>query len=893
MSGEIVVSTSAELLSALSSAQGGETIRLAPGDYGDLYLGSKSGFNVNFSTPVKITSADPANPAVFSGLTMQNASNIHFESVTFDYDYAAGDPNWVSPFYVGACQSVSFNKITFDGDLAQGTGTVADGYGNGRGLEIKQCSDVTVSESTFYNWTRGMLVTGSDNVKVAGNEMHSIRSDGMNFAEVTNVVVENNHLHDFKHSPDSGDHMDMIQFWTSGTDSPSQNIIIRGNVLDLGTGDWTQSIFMGNEAVDRGAGSEMYYQNVTIENNTIYNGHTHGITLGETNGLTIGQNTLVAVEASNPLSGSVAVPVINVNASSTNVKITGNVTGAINGHEGQTDWNLTGNVFIQNDNPAQPGYYANVFLSSTTEPEGGAHHYVIRPGGMIDTLGAGSEMIQPENTPDAHFHVYSLPDSPGTVVFDASATLQSIDPALMQGARFIWNFGDGTEAEGMQVQHSFADPGTQNVTLTLVTQSGWAVSTHSTQVSSGNLVVWDSQTGQFVSGEAMATAPTGGTGFKMSGDGLQHTVSNSLIQDFFGTDEFDISFNLTSDGGSSASGEIFRVHPALIVRVNDDGSLRVTMYTDTGMSASLQTSSINLLDQKPHDIRITFDGETDSLQIWIDGEVNAQRAITGDVPAGNRNLTFGEPWGGQTFDGEINNFSIKVEQPDYEVYTGDASKVPSVSSPVGQIDYGFTEYSIPKIDQYRLDSAAFNNNMLKDDASIVTKEGESAIALDGNTDFVKIGRLEEFETTDRLGIQMEFASTDGVVWGTEKLYAWAGGYVVAKLTQDDGLRITINGADGTPQVFYLNDIGIVDTDRHNLTILVDDVEDRLQVLVDGELLLDETDTDFELSGGKDWKLGGTLRNNENFDGEIYSFALDTEFEFVEPITVGSTDSMLV
>ena len=55
---------------------------------------------------------------------------------------------------------------------------------------------------------------------------------------------------------------------------------------------WTQSIFMRNEVVDQGlAGANMYYQNVLIENNIIYNAHTHGITVGETIGLTIDHNT--------------------------------------------------------------------------------------------------------------------------------------------------------------------------------------------------------------------------------------------------------------------------------------------------------------------------------------------------------------------------------------------------------------------------------------------------------------------------------------------------------------------------------------------------------------------------------------------------------------------------
>ena len=96
----------------------------------------------------------------------------------------------------------------------------------------------------------------------------------MTFSNIDGVLIENNYIHDFRGSPGSGDHCDMIQFWTAGTTSPSTNITIRANVLDIGNGTATQSIFMRNEMVDTGqAGTEMYYKNVVIEDNTITNAH--------------------------------------------------------------------------------------------------------------------------------------------------------------------------------------------------------------------------------------------------------------------------------------------------------------------------------------------------------------------------------------------------------------------------------------------------------------------------------------------------------------------------------------------------------------------------------------------------------------------------------------------
>ncbi|MFN3938894.1 MAG: right-handed parallel beta-helix repeat-containing protein, partial [Gemmobacter sp.] len=187
----------------------------------------------------------------------------------------------------------------------------------------------------------------------------------MNFADVQGVLIENNYIHDFRLSPLSGDHPDMIQFWTTGTTEASTDIIIRNNTLDIGDGNWTQSIFMRNELVDTGkAGAEMFYRNVLIENNTIYNSHLHGITVGETKGLIIRDNSVLHVPDTSIASGGTApvnVPTIRVSARSESVTITDNVTAAITGGSGQASWTIKNNAFVQSTNPFGVGFYGDVF----------------------------------------------------------------------------------------------------------------------------------------------------------------------------------------------------------------------------------------------------------------------------------------------------------------------------------------------------------------------------------------------------------------------------------------------------------------------------------------------------------------------------------------------------
>ena len=109
-----------------------------------------------------------------------------------------------------------------------------------------------------------------------------MRSDGMNFAHVRTCLIEDNYLHDFAVQGVRGSCRHDPVLDERGL-RPSTDVIIRGNTLDVGDGDETQSIFMRNDMVDRGfAGEEMFYRNLLIEENVILNNHAHGITVGET-----------------------------------------------------------------------------------------------------------------------------------------------------------------------------------------------------------------------------------------------------------------------------------------------------------------------------------------------------------------------------------------------------------------------------------------------------------------------------------------------------------------------------------------------------------------------------------------------------------------------------------
>ena len=67
---EFIVANATELYDALSSAEGGDRIVLAGGDYGSLDFRG-----VTFSSDVTIVSADPDDPAIVRELYVRDASS--------------------------------------------------------------------------------------------------------------------------------------------------------------------------------------------------------------------------------------------------------------------------------------------------------------------------------------------------------------------------------------------------------------------------------------------------------------------------------------------------------------------------------------------------------------------------------------------------------------------------------------------------------------------------------------------------------------------------------------------------------------------------------------------------------------------------------------------------
>ncbi|MGR3371545.1 MAG: LamG-like jellyroll fold domain-containing protein [Pseudooceanicola nanhaiensis] len=831
----ITVNSITALHDALATATGGETILLEGGEYGGLGLSFRNDYPVDFPSNITIASADPENPAVFDVLRLDGVSNLTFDGIKFDYTYTDGDPTWERPFTVLNSTNVTIVNSVLDGDVA------GHGYATGVGLFVDRTSGFTLSDSELEGFHRGLLITNSSDVAITGNDVHSIRSDGFDFAQIAGVLIENNYLHDFAAVPGSGDHRDMIQFWTNGTTEPSSDIVIRGNRLDIGDGDYTQSIFMRNDQVDQGlAGEELYYQNVLIEENVITNGHTAGIILGAANGATIRNNTVLHSDG-NPetdLSGTVSMPKISVNGASHNVVIDQNIAAAISGWTGQDDWTLSNNAIVQDSDPSAPGYYGDIFIASSMQPDGEIFSPIVLPGSILDLLGAGATVTQTQldSSTQAGFHVSGSLDNAAVRVFDAGVAMDVA--SLPEGTTFTWHFGEET-VSGPRVSHAFPEGGFYPVTLEVALPDNTTLSRSILVGIEGPAVLRQTEDGFAALGYGSAHAFEDGAVeagvMTLGAAGLTAAIGNAHVREIFEADDIEIGMNLTATG-SYSGGEILRIHGSLVVGANGDGEITVSATLEDGSSLNIVTSGAGLTDMASHDVILKI--EDSIFSVIVDGTEVGSKAMSAALKASGYNLDFGNAWGKSNFDGELRGFSIDVDTADYAA----AAEADPEPAPVFQENLLETVY------------------MLDEQSSVQLGDWGTQASLD-RLDMVGLLRSEAFEVS--FDLDSDVANSGGEIF---RLH----GSLLATTTPHGDLLIVAESEDGSRVSLRSSGTPFADAGAHHVALRYE--QGQLYLVVDDTIMDSTAFSGLEARGGRDLVFGNPW-GGANFDGTLSNFTI--------------------
>jgi PKD repeat protein len=831
---------------------------------------------------------------------MRDGGNLTFTNIVFDYEAPISAAVWAKPFLFENSSGITIRDSIFVGDTAQGVSEIEDGHSTGIGLVIRDSENILVENNELSGFHRGMTFGSSENVIVRENDISDIRSDGINFAEVNNVLVEDNYIHNFEKAEGSGDHSDMIQFWTNGTETPSSNITIRGNHLDVGEGDATQSIFMRNDLVDRGlAGEEMFYQNILIEDNVIINGHAHGITVGETNGLTIRNNSVLHKDgkAVDGVDATSEIPRINLAETSTNVTVTNNATSTISGISTASDWTVKFNAFVQDQSPLDPGYYEDVFIASTLTSDSPDDSFIALPGGMLDKLSAGANITLNGSEAGglkAHFHATNESGSDWT--FDARDMLQGAGD-FPEGTVFEWALSDGTRSEGAVLEHQFTTPGIYNVSLTTRQPDGTTDTQNATvKIESPDVLSFTAADGFSTNLYGVTTdinVTTASEGLTLTDSGVAAKIEREYLTPLLETNNFEISLTMAGDT-AGGYGEVFRLHQSFITEVDKDGELSMRLFPTEGEMVSLTTTGAGLNDASTHQVTISFvDGQ---VQAYVDGALLGAAAFEGTLrDSGNGALLFGNGWGADNFVGNISTFDVTVDatkfapssipqSPSNLVIEQPQLTATTEISRAAPVPEAFQPLSEEKIAAIATTAEQFlSAERQVDGVSSLVRDPQEAPQDDEIKQFETLisGELEEFSDSDQLGFSVDFqrdtAGTDDarLVWKHLEL-----GLEVV----DDGIRVRAATADDGFKVFTANNLGLDDGQMHRATVMLDTEGDRLQVVVDDKIVLDIDDEDFDLDAvtqGREWNWHLGSPWHDPFEGSIGNFQISDRFEFLQ------------
>jgi len=670
------VTNATELQAAIATAPSGSTIHLAEGHYGTLALSGVA--------PGLTLTADRDAPAVLGGLDLRGVSGLALDGIVFDYAFTAGDAIHIQPFGIRNSDNIVIRNALFDGDDAVGTGTTADGYGYGTGLNIQDSQNVAVLDSEITGFMKGIKIRNGDDIVLEGNDFHSMRSDAISLSTFRNLVIEDNHFHDRRGVPDSADHPDFIQLMSKNADVPASGLILRGNLFDIGDGDKSQSIFLNNRAVSGGAGEEMFYRDFLIENNVVINAQSNGLVVGAVDGLILRNNTLLHAD---PLGGGdSAPPEIKLAANSKNVVLENNITSGIRGHDGQADWQVSGNVTVQKISPTLPDHYSVHFLDPTGHLGGNPTKLMLRPDSPLAAEGKGAAMMIYTETPDRLMpFVQTLPveGNLAAQMFDATMTAAPQGLVGAQDARFDWVFSDGVTAQGQQVMRVFTEPGIHGATLTVTLPDGESA-TISTKVRmpGPDLMGFDPETGRILGHKfgrdtPLAEVPVvdpadvpvpvpGGRGVMDLGlldDPLM--LPRALLDPLYMGEQMEIALSLATQPGSAASGGILRFHGALDMSMRD-GVLSVSLTDTAGVTSVVSSAGARLGDGFWHDVVLRHDAPEGRMELWVDGTLIDAADGVGEMALVGRDLMLGGPFNRIALDAWVSDFVIRADADDYD-----------------------------------------------------------------------------------------------------------------------------------------------------------------------------------------------------------------------------------
>jgi len=265
----VTVSTAAEAAQRIKNSTGELTIRLEPGNYGELIIRDREA-----GGQLTIESADRHAPAVITRLRLNGADRTLIQDVIIKASGPLGPAEHLVT--IRKSNNVALERVRIEG---------AD-RNQGGGLLLRAGEYLRVEGSTISGFRYGISMQDLRDVRIEGNELYGLRTDAIRGGGVSDLLVASNVIGDFFPAP--ADHPDGIQLWSKGEERAARNIVIRDNLLVRGKGDPFQGIFIRDNL------TQLPFENVRVSGNLVIGSMSHGISFnGLANG-DIAENEVVA-----------------------------------------------------------------------------------------------------------------------------------------------------------------------------------------------------------------------------------------------------------------------------------------------------------------------------------------------------------------------------------------------------------------------------------------------------------------------------------------------------------------------------------------------------------------------------------------------------------------------
>ena len=336
--GDIVVSSAAELMVALESAQGGDTILLAEGDYGAVALNG-----LGFASDVTLLSETPQG-AVFDSLEIRDSAHLVIDGVHVDHPTDGGRGAALVDI-TGSSEHITFVNSEVNGSLDSS-------FDGAYGIRVHTgTSFIDVSDNYVHNVRHGAVFFGTTDLTVSGNNVEYVGEDSFKFGGVTRALIENNDGASIYKSVNLDVHHDFMQFQGDATDT-----IIRGNTFMLTESDnnkVVQGIFL----------KDGVFESVLIEDNLVYTNTVNAIFVrsdaGTGGDITIRENTVLATP-DKTIWGNADIRIVDLEG---DYLVENNIVDRVVDSVGTGT--VRNNLSLQWENPNAANHYNSVYVNAT------------------------------------------------------------------------------------------------------------------------------------------------------------------------------------------------------------------------------------------------------------------------------------------------------------------------------------------------------------------------------------------------------------------------------------------------------------------------------------------------------------------------------------------------